>query len=120
MLWFLNKNYMLKIVVLIPVLFLVSCGRLQKCELAVGKFDLGKPYSEKLDFNFCGVKPIYFQLEISGFLEGEILLQEYYKFKGMGKIDTLIAADFYANEFLFNYRPLGEVKGDLEFKVSLR
>ncbi len=111
---------MRKTVVLISLLFLMSCGRLQKCELTVAGFDLSKSYSENLDFNFCGNDPLYFELKFSGYLEGEILLQEYYKFKGNGKIDTLISGDYYANEFLFSYRPLGDVEGDLEFKVSLR
>lgn len=109
-----------KIALLILVLSLVSCGRLQKCELAVGKFDLGKPFSEKLDFSFCGFHPNYYRLEISGNLEGEFLLQQYFKFKGNGKIDTLIEGDYYAQEFLFNYSPLGKVEGDLEVRISLR
>lgn len=111
---------MKKIVVLVLVLSLVSCGRLQKCELAVGKFNLGEPYSEKLDFSFCDFHPNYYWLEISGNLEGEFFLQEYFKFRGNGKIDTLIKGDYYAKEFLFHYSPLGEVKGELEFKISLR
>lgn len=113
-------SYMKKIAVFILVLTLGSCGRQSKCELAVSKFDMDKPYSEKLDFSFCGFHPNYYRLEISGNMEGEILLQEYFKFKGNGKIDTLIEGDYYAQEFLFNYSPLGEVKGELEFKISLR
>lgn len=110
---------MKKLVGLVLVISLYGCGRLRKCELTVAKFDLGESYSENLDFSFCGFQPNYFQLEISGKLEGKILLQEFYKFSGNGLIDTLIKSDYYAQEFLFNYRPLGEVKGDLEFKISL-
>lgn len=91
---------MKKIVSLVLVISLYGCDILKKCELQVAKFDLSKPYSENLDFNFCGNDPIYYQLEFSGYFEGEILLQDYFKFYGNGKIDTVINGDYYANEFL--------------------
>lgn len=111
---------MKKIAVFISLLFLVSCGRLQKCELPVAKFDLKKPYEETLDFGFCNLNPVYFYLLVTGTLEGDILVQEFYKLSGTGKIDTLIVSDYYAEKFQFSYRPLGNVEADLEFKISLR
>ncbi|RAI95200.1 hypothetical protein [Algoriphagus yeomjeoni] len=104
---------------LILILSLYGCIGRNNCELSTQKFDLNLAYEESLDFSFCNINPNYFQLHFSGELEGDILLLEYYKFSGNGKIDTLITADYYANEFIFNYRPLGKVKGDLEFKISL-
>lgn len=62
---------MRKTVVLISLLFLMSCGRLQKCELTVAGFDLSKSYSENLDFNFCGNDPVYYELKFSGYLKGK-------------------------------------------------
>ena len=111
---------MKKLVSLVLLIFLYGCDILNECELSVAKFDLSKPYSENLDFNFCGNDPVFYQLKFSGTLEGDILVQEFYKFSGTGKFDTLIVSDYYAEEFLFEYRPLGEVSGDLEFRISLR
>ncbi|WP_425636917.1 hypothetical protein ACPUEN_16100 [Algoriphagus yeomjeoni] len=104
----------------IVMLSLYGCVGRNNCELSTQKFDLNLPYEESLDFSFCNINPNYFQLHFSGELEGDILLLEYYKFSGNGKIDTLITADYYANEFIFKYSPLGEVKGDLDFDISLR
>ena len=101
------------------MLLIYGCYGRFNCKLTTQKFDLNKPYEESLDFSFCNFNPNHFQLHISGELEGDILLLENYKFSGNGKIDTLITSDYYANEFIFNYRPIGEVKGDLEFKISL-
>lgn len=68
----------------------------------------------------CNPNPVYFDLEVTGTLEGDILIQEFYKFSGKGKIDTLIVSDYYAEIIQFTSCPLGEVSADLEFKISLR
>jgi hypothetical protein len=102
------------------VLGINGCTTREKCELSIQKFDYRKPYEETLDFGFCNLNPVYFHLKVSGTLEGDILIQEFYKLSGTGKIDTLIVSDYYADKFQFFYRPLGDIKADLEFKVSLR
>ena len=101
-------------------IFFGGCERPKTCELIVGEFDYSESYEETLKFGFCNLDPNYFQQEVSGTLEGDILLQEFYKLSGKGEIDTVIMGDYYADKFVFDYRPLGEVSGDLEFKISLR
>jgi len=109
---------------IIPYFFLltfsISACTKKVCELNVSSFDLNKNYEEELDFSACDLKQVtYHSIHISGEVYGDFMIGEYFKAEGKGKYDTLITADYYSDIFNFYYRPLGEVKGELIFKVIL-
>ncbi|WP_075350340.1 hypothetical protein [Algoriphagus marinus] len=90
------------------------------CERHVSSFDLNNNYKEELDFSACGLKQVtYHSIRISGEVYGDFLVGESFKVEGKGHYDTLITAEYYSDRFNFYYRPLGEVKGELTFKVIL-
>jgi hypothetical protein len=100
--------------------FSISACTSKVCERQVSSFDLNKNYEEKLDFSACGLKKVtYHSIRISGEVYGDFLVGEYFKVEGNGYYDTLITAEFYSDRFNFHYSPLGEVNGDLTFKVIL-
>jgi hypothetical protein len=98
---------------------LIACSAPEKCQYEVAQFDLNSPYSEKIDFTDCGDYIDYYRLDIEGELDGEIIINNIYKFKVQGKIDTLIQGDYYSNKFNFKYEPRGAVEGKLKFKITL-
>ncbi|MDG1276571.1 MAG: hypothetical protein P8O16_04770 [Algoriphagus sp.] len=100
--------------------FSISACTSKVCERQVSSFDLNKNYEEELDFSACGLKQVtYHSIRISGEVYGDFLVGEYFKVEGKGHYDTLITADYYSDRFNFYYNPLGEVNGDLTFKVIL-
>ena len=110
----------------IPYFFLLTVSIFactsKVCERQVSSFDLNKDYEEVLDFSACGLNQVtYHSIHISGAGEvyGDFLVGEYFKVEGKGHYDTLITAEYYSDRFNFYYSPLGEVDGDLTFKVIL-
>jgi hypothetical protein len=97
----------------------MGCSSREECQYEVAQFDLNAPYDEKIDFTDCGDYINYYKLDIEGELDGEIIINNIYKFKAQGKIDTLIRGDHYSNKFSFNYKPKGNVVGKLKFKITL-
>ena len=92
----------------------IGCSSPEECQYEVAQFDLNAPYDEEIDFTDCGDNFLYYELDIEGELEGEIIINNIYKFKAQGKIDTLIQGDHYSNKFNFNYKPIGPVEGKLK------
>ncbi|MDG1276573.1 MAG: hypothetical protein P8O16_04780 [Algoriphagus sp.] len=97
----------------------VGCSSREECQFEVAQFDLNVPYGEKIDFAGCGDNILYYELNIEGELDGEIIIKNIYKFKAQGKIDTLIQGEYYSNKFYFKYEPKGPVEGKLKFKITL-
>jgi len=95
----------------------LGCSSREECKFEMAQFDLNTPYSEEIDFTDCGNDIIYYHLEIEGELEGEIIILDYFKFKALGRIDTLVYGDHYSNKFNFKYRPIGAVEGKLKFRI---
>lgn len=109
---------------IIPYFFLftfsISAYTSKVCERQVSSFDLNNNYKEKLDFSACDLKQVtYHSIRISGEVYGDFLVGESFKVEGKGHYDTLITAEYYSDRFKFYYSPLGEVNGDLKFKVIL-
>jgi hypothetical protein len=110
---------MKKIICLIALLCCIGCSGLEECQYEVAQFDLNGPYDEEIDFTDCGDDILYYELNIEGELDGEIIINNIYKFKTQGKIDTLIQGDHYSNKFNFNYKPIGPVEGKLKFQITV-
>jgi hypothetical protein len=96
-----------------------GCSPREECQYEVAQFDLNEPYDEEIDFTDCGDDILYYELNIEGELDGEIIIKNIYKLKAQGKIDTLIQGEYYSNKFYFKYKPKGEVEGKLKFKITL-
>ncbi|GEM_PF-855721 len=97
----------------------MGCSSREECQYEVAQFDLNVPYDEEIDFTNCGDNFLYYELDIEGVLDGEIIINNIYKFKAHGKIDTLIQGDHYSNKFNFNYKPIGGVEGKLKFQITI-
>ena len=110
---------MRKIICLIALLYCIGCSPREECQYEVLQFDLNSTYEEKIDFEACGDYINYYRLDIEGELDGEIIINNIYKFKTQGKIDTLIQGDHYSNKFNFKYEPKGKVEGKLKFQITL-
>jgi hypothetical protein len=110
---------MKNIICLIALLCCIGCSGLEECQYEVAQFDLNNPYEEEIDFAGCGDNILYYELNIEGELDGEIIIKNIYKFKAQGKIDTLIQGEYYSNKFYFKYKPIGPVEGKLKFKITL-
>jgi hypothetical protein len=110
---------MKRLIILISFFAFIGCSPREECQYEVAQFDLNAPYDEKIDFTDCGDYIHYYEMDIEGELDGEIMILDYFKFKAQGKIDTLIRGDYYFNKFNFNYKPIGAVEGKLKFKITL-
>jgi hypothetical protein len=111
---------MKKIIWLVALLYCLGCSSLEEeCQYEVAQFDLNTPYEEEINFAGCGDNILYYELNIEGELDGEIIIKNIYKFKTEGKIDTLIQGEYYSNKFYFKYKPIGPVEGKLKFRVTL-
>lgn len=110
---------MKKIRLLILLFTCIGCSAREDCSYELDQFDLNAPYSEKINFEGCGDDISYYKLDVQGELDGEISVQNIYKIKAQGKIDTLIRGEFYSNEFNFKYEPKGQVKGKVKFQITL-
>ena len=110
---------MKKIIILISFFAFIGCSPREECQYEVAQFDLNAPYDEEIDFTDCGDDILYYELDIEGELDGEIIIKNIYTFKAQGKIDTLIQGEYYSNKFNFKYKPIGPVEGKLKFKITL-
>jgi len=110
---------MRKTVIILFVLTTFSCSHLVECNQTISGFDLNNPYSETVDFDKCGDYIVYYASRVKGELSGEFLIKDIYQIKAAGKINTLIRGEHYSNKFNFKYSPIGSVKEDLEFQITL-